>query len=248
MIKNTKEYRIGYASDLIRGTDIDKRPWNLQQEILNLSKTSFNLLDIGSGDSRKVMPLSKHFNHIVAMEPSLEMRELASKAVQRYNLKNMTIVNGIADKLPFPDSSFDMVTCSLAPWNILEIYRVLKSGGLFINETIGCADKLEFKKEFGHDENGIWRGQLIQFEESEYLANIKADVERKLSLLSLKNGFWNTAYTSDGLLELCKLTPTIKDFDIKKDSVKFNNIVEKLKTKDVIKIQQNRILCIAVKN
>ena len=28
----------------------------------------------------------------------------------------------------------------------------------------------------------------------------------------------------------------------------FNNIVEKLKTKDVIKIQQNRILCIAVKN
>jgi len=248
MITNTKEYSAEYASDLIRGIDIEARPWDLQQEILNITKTTSTLLDIGSGDSRKVIPLAKHLSHIVAMEPSLEMRKLANNALQHYNLKNITIVNGVADKLPFPDSSFNIVTCSLAPWNISEVYRVLKLDGYFINETIGCADKIEFKKEFGVDEFGVLRGQLIQDPEEHYLSNLRNNIESNLSNVTLKNGFWKTMYTKNGLLELCKVTPTINDFNEIKDKIKFDNAISKLQSPNGIILTQNRVLIIGKKS
>jgi SAM-dependent methyltransferase len=160
----------------------------------------------------------------------------------------MTIVNGVADKLPFPDSSFDIVTCSLAPWNITEVYRVLKTGGYFINETIGCADKIEFKKEFGLDESGILRGQLIQDTEEHYLSNLRKNIESNLSVITLKNGFWNTMYTRNGLLELCKVTPTIKDFNEIADKFLFDNAIAKLQTEDVIILKQNRVLIVGIKS
>jgi SAM-dependent methyltransferase len=245
MIFNTRLYEKGYASDLIRGID-EPRPWNLNNEILMLSSSNHSLLDIGSGDARKVIPIAKKVKHVFAMEPSVEMRSLADQMVAESNLSNITITNGVADNLPFPDNSFEIVTCSLAPWDTKEVFRVLKPGGKFINETLGCADKLEFKKYFGKDENNSWRGQLINFSEPNFSFNIQNEFQEFNDFKNC-NGFWNTYYTEEGLLELCKYTPTIKDFDIEKDMVFLKKAIDSLKTNKGIKITQNRLLIIATK-
>ncbi len=205
MFKNTKLYQEGYASDLLRGRD-EKRPWNLQEVILSKCSSSSVLLDIGSGDARKLLNIAPNIKQIIALEPSPAMRELALKNITEANIKNIEIVEGIAEHLPFQDNSFDIVTCSLAPWNFEEVFKVLRPGGYFINETIGCEDKLEFKKAFGIDPNGLWRGQLINLNNESCLKLHRDNLEAYSSDISISNGFWNTFYTKQGLLELsCKL-------------------------------------------
>ncbi len=88
-----------------------------------------------------------------------------------------------------------LVTSSLAAWDEKEVYRVLKPGGLFVNETIGCEDKLNFKMAFGKDMTGNWRGQLMSFNNANYIPRIKAELEPFFNEINIRNGFWNTYYT-----------------------------------------------------
>jgi len=91
-------------------------------------------IEIGVGTGRFALPLGIK----TGVEPSKRMRELAKK-------KGIDAIDGVAEKLPFCDSRFDfaiMVTtiCFLDDVEkaFKEVYRVLKSSGVFI---VGFIDK-----------------------------------------------------------------------------------------------------------
>lgn len=91
-------------------------------------------LEIGIGSGIFADPLG--IDH--GIEPSARMRE---KAMER----GLKVQDGIAEKLPYPDESFDyalMVTtiCFVddAQKSIHEAYRILRKGGIFV---IGFVDK-----------------------------------------------------------------------------------------------------------
>ncbi len=244
---NTKLYLSGYTSDLLRGTD-EPRPWDLAKVILTKANAQTRMLDIGCGDARKLIPLAGQVHHISAMEPSHVMRALAVNKISAAKINNISLIAGRAKQLPFSDHSFDVVTCILSTWDSQEIYRVLTPGGWFINETIGCEDKLEFKKAFGKDMEGNWRGQLISVDNNTRMHRYKRDLlQQHFEKIAITNGFWNTYYTEQGLLQLCEFTPTISGFDRDKDRYIFNDITQKLVTEKGIKIKQNRLLIIAKK-
>ncbi len=244
---HTNLYKKGYQSDLIRGID-EPRPWNLTAEILRFANLHHTMLDIGSGSASKLLPLSKHFNKIIALEPSHEMRELAQETITNNKTTNIEIIEGYANNLPFQDNTFELVTCMLAPCDIDEVFRVLKPGGIFINETIGAADKIEFKKEFGKDEQNNWRGQFLQFTPEDFIKFQQENYQKKFSDIKIENGFWATYYTKQGLIELCQHTPTIKNFALTKDEEYLNKAIAKCTTDKGIKLIQNRLLITAKKN
>lgn len=247
MIFNTPLYAAGFASDLIRGVD-ELRPWDLNSTILSTVTTATTILDIGTGDARKMVPLAAHVHQISAIEPSPAMRTLAQERIASAKIKNIHIIDGRCENLPFPNNSFDLVTSSLAPWDEKEVYRVLKPGGLFINETIGCEDKLNFKMAFGKDMAGNWRGQLMSFDNVNYIPRLNAELEPFFNEINIRNGFWNTYYTKEGLLQLCLYTSTIKGFNLEEDHSTLEDIAEKLMAKNgTIKLMQNRLLIMAKK-
>jgi len=93
-----------------------------------------NGIEIGIGSGRFAEPLGIKFG----IEPSNEMRKIA-------RIRGIKVVNSVAESLPFKDCSFDlalMVTtlCFLddARKAFVEIYRILKPDGYFIN---GFVDK-----------------------------------------------------------------------------------------------------------
>jgi len=93
-----------------------------------------NGIEIGVGSGRFAKPLGIKFG----VEPSYEMRKIAQS-------RGIEVVDSAAEKLPFKDCSFDlalMVTtlCFLDDERkaFIEIYRILKPGGYFIN---GFVDK-----------------------------------------------------------------------------------------------------------
>jgi len=108
---------------------------NAIREILPYFKSG---IEIGVGSGRFTEPLGIKFG----IEPSYEMRKIAQS-------RGIEVVDSVAENLPFKDCSFDlalMVTtlCFLDDERkaFVEIYRILKPGGYFINGFVDINSKV----------------------------------------------------------------------------------------------------------
>lgn len=222
------------------------RPWNLIEEIKAYGGADKHLLDIGCGTAFKLVPLAAFFKEIVGLDISQSMLNAARTIINTSGVKNIRLIEGSGYTLPFEDQAFDVVTCMLSRWSPKEIHRVLKPQGVAIIEHIGCEDKKELKILFGKDEKG-WRGRFIKEQLSEYLAHYWSVFEEFFGEIHLKNGYWNTFYTEQGLLELLKYTPMVRNFDEVADKAIVQKAITLFTTPHGIKLKQNRILIYAKK-
>lgn len=94
------------------------------------------VLDIATGAGHTALAFAPHVREVVAYDLTEAMlAETAKNAAQR-GLANVTTKQGPAEKLPFPDSAFDVVTVRLASHHfadnaaaLREMARVAKPGG-----------------------------------------------------------------------------------------------------------------------
>lgn len=246
MKKSNYEYKVGIESPTIRGID-KSRPWDLQKIIFENSNPNKTLLDIGCGTGVKLFPLCNQLKFVVGLDINLNLLNQASKNAIAHKIDNLIFVHGTAEKLPFPDNQFDLVTAMLAPINAAEIYRILKPTGLAILEKVGDHDKKELKKMFGKDDQG-WRGYLYTDDADTPQKNsIEKEFKNAFSELTIKIGDWDTYYSMKDLIKLLEETPTVRNFNSSSDKPILDKIEQELITKDGIKITQNRLLIMAKK-
>lgn len=238
-------YNAAYDNTAIRGID-ESRPWDLIQEVLNIGSSAKTLLDIGCGSGLKLIDIAQHFSWVTGLDHNPEMLKLAENRLNEHGIDNFTFVVGTADNLPFPNDNFDVVTVMLAPHHLDEIFRVLKPGGQLIIETLGEMDKRQLKDFF---ENGQQlRGQLSDRPEGSSKELYELDLSPRFSEISIKEGFWNTHYTKEGLLALLMSTPTVAHFDPTADKEAFERALRSLpKSQDKFIIKQHRLLIQAKK-
>ena len=134
----------------------DKHSNIYQSEILALKEAipmNKKGLEIGSGTGRFSIP----FKINIGVEPSFNMSKLAEQ-------KGMTIINAVAENLPFHNHSFDfalMVTtvCFLSdiPKTFSEIHRILKPKGEIILTIIDKNSELGKKYETEKSENKFYK-------------------------------------------------------------------------------------------
>jgi len=134
----------------------DKHSNIYQSEILALKEAiTINKkgLEIGSGTGRFSIP----FKINIGVEPSFNMSKLAEQ-------KGMTIINAVAENLPFHNHSFDfalMVTtvCFLSdiPKAFSEVHRILKPKGEIILAIIDKNSELGMKYETEKLENKFYK-------------------------------------------------------------------------------------------
>jgi SAM-dependent methyltransferase len=234
-----------YESELLRGVE-EPRPWDLLQVIKRHAKKSDVLLDIGCGTAFKTIQLAGDVKEIYGLEPNERMRAKAEENIGATGVCNIVLVDGRAEELPFEDSSFDIVTCMVAPHVTLELHRVLRPNGYAIVEKIGDRDKWNFKEEFGSDSTGP-RGQLSDLPSGERARIYEEEFGRLFSEVSVQNEFWKTYYSLEGLLLLLAQTPTVRNFDAEVDGEALQRIQRKYATPKGIETKQNRILIIARK-
>lgn len=99
------------------------------------------VLDVATGTGRLPLALCRHPNfegHIVGLDLSPRMLNIAAKKLAQHQ-DNITLLHAPAQKLPFPNDLFDLVTCLEAleftphPAETLrELIRVLRPGGLLL--------------------------------------------------------------------------------------------------------------------
>lgn len=105
--------------------------------VVNPSK----ILDLCCGTADWTIMLARRYQHadIIGADFSSEMLKIAQQKVGASQLTNITLENGDAMNLRYPDNSFDVVTIGFGLRNVpdankvlQEIYRILKLGGQLI--------------------------------------------------------------------------------------------------------------------
>lgn len=96
-------------------------------------------LDIGTGTGSNLPLFPDGVDELVLAEPDRHMHKVLRRQLDESGKSHAELVQAPAEQLPFPDSSFDCVTCTMVlctvpePADALtEAARVLKPGGKFL--------------------------------------------------------------------------------------------------------------------
>jgi ubiquinone/menaquinone biosynthesis C-methylase UbiE len=101
-------------------------------------RADWQAIDIATGPGHTALAFAPKVKHVIATDVTPEMLQVARGLAAKRGLSNVSFAEMPAEKLPFPDASFDLVTCRTAPHHfadvaafVAEVARVLRPGGVF---------------------------------------------------------------------------------------------------------------------
>ena len=127
-----------------RYTEQDDLPWDYRAVVANYLTPERKLLDIDTGGGEFLLSLGHPYENTAATENFPPNVALCREVLVPLGI-DFRPGDG-KEKLPFSDSSFDMVINRHGDFNPEEIFRVLKPGGRFITQQVGAENDRELVK------------------------------------------------------------------------------------------------------
>jgi ubiquinone/menaquinone biosynthesis C-methylase UbiE len=135
------------------------------------TKPTDKALDIATGAGFTACALSPLVSDVTAIDVSSGMLDQARTRAGADGLANIEFIESSAEKLPFANSSFDIVSCRIAAHHFLDVNafvaesaRVLKSGGRFLLvDTTVPNDNIEFAQ---------WQNETEEIRDRSHIKNL----------------------------------------------------------------------------
>lgn len=184
--KNDVKKQFGRSADDYVKSNIHSKGSDLKR-LLEMANTAGNeeVLDVATGGGHTANAFAPFVRKVTAMDLTPEMLTAAEKFIVGNGHTNVVFVEGDAEKMPFSDETFDIITCRIAPHHfpniekfISEVYRVLKRGGQFLLDDNVAPEN----DEFDHFYNRIEKMR----DYSHYRAWKKTEWIRKVELIGFE--------------------------------------------------------------
>lgn len=119
-------------------------PWDYFSIIKEHLNDDMKILDIDTGGGEFILSLGHPYTNISATEGYKPNVELCKEVLLPLGIdfKEATSLK----ELPFENESFDIVLNRHGDYNVDELYRVLKPGGLFITQQVGAENDFDLVK------------------------------------------------------------------------------------------------------
>ncbi|MFC4402411.1 class I SAM-dependent methyltransferase [Gracilibacillus xinjiangensis] len=138
------------------------------------------VLDVATGGGHTANALAPFAKEVTAFDLTKKMLAAAEQFIVSNGHKNVAFVQGDAEKLPFADESFDIVTCRIAPHHfpdidsfIAEVYRVLKHEGRFLLDDNVAPENKEWDQFYNTIEKRRDPSHHRAWKKSEWLQKIE---------------------------------------------------------------------------
>lgn len=218
------------------------KKWDFTKILRDYLDKKTVLLDLGTGGGEMLLSMAPFVKNAYGIDHSESMIKTAKDNLRKSHSKNVEFRFADTKKIPFPDESFDVVSCRHAPFYVKEILRVMKPGGIFITQQVGEKDKQNIKKIFG-------RGQSFR-EKAGTLMNRYVGELRDSGFNIIRKETYNaTEYYAnmEDMIFLLRNTPIIPSFDIQRDEDSLKRLEKKYGSKKGIKTNSYRFVIIAEK-
>lgn len=208
------------------------------KQVANEINPNTVMLDIGCGSGEKSIRYFSNAKKVVMLDNEPEMLKRVNLNVQKIltpkeAAKFETKLGDADGKLNFENECFDLVVSRHCGGNMKEVYRVLKTGGVFVSEDVDHTDCLELKKCFGRGQG--WENLQQHNLEKQKIMNECVDLE--FSEIQLKNFYYTEYYPNKEQLKfLLTRTPILGYFDEEKDDAILDDYISKNTTEKGIKL------------
>ena len=96
------------------------------------------VLDVGAGTGRLTFAAAERARHVYASEPVDRLRDFMRNKIAQEQIRNVSVLDGMCDWLPYEDSTFEIVMSGLVVGDdydkeLAELERVAKSGGWILD-------------------------------------------------------------------------------------------------------------------
>ncbi len=133
----------GWDFSHLRGRYEEARdlPWNYRAVVAQHLRPEMKLLDMETGGGEFLLSLGHPLARTAATEGYAPNVALCEKTLRPLGVDFRAAQSG--GKLPFPDESFDLVINRHGAYDVQEIRRVLKPGGVFVTQQVGAQNDRE---------------------------------------------------------------------------------------------------------
>jgi len=216
---------------------------NFLEQLLKYAGNNKVALDIGCADGRFTLKVAKYFKQIFAVDISSQMLKAAGRFQAQQKVSNVVFQEANAEKSPFQNKSFDVIYSRRGPSPYIEIGRVIKTGGYYLEICIGEKDAKELKEVFGRGQDfGKWNTLVAETKTNSLIA-------QDFKIVFARDYFYSEIYPDMENLDLfLQGVPIFKDFDSEKDKKSVISYAQKMKVANGIELKRHRVVIAAIKS
>lgn len=160
---------VGWDFTYLNGrTKEEKLPWKYRNIIDEYLKQTDKLLDMGTGGGEFLLTLNHPYQNTSVTEAWEPNVNLCFEKLSPLGIEVKQVYDD--ELLPFEDNCFDIIINRHENYNVEEVKRILKDGGIFITQQVGGKNNYSLSNKLIEDFQPMYPNLNLEMEKQKFIS------------------------------------------------------------------------------